>query len=173
MNAPVRIQGAGRVALGYDAADPGNLSFAQGAGLTFLNADGSAATAAVAGQVLAINGQGYTLVRTMADLDGIDGVAAVTGGTLTDQSAAGGLSGRYALAGSLDASGRTYANALVGTGSSLTTATQFTGNFEGLGNTLTGPDHRQAIVQLCGLLRRPVRRRGVGRHRTQSRIDWR
>ncbi|RVU11965.1 GLUG motif-containing protein, partial [Methylobacterium oryzihabitans] len=133
VNAPVRVQGAGRVALGYDAADPGNLSFAQGAGLTFLNADGSAATAAVAGQALAINSQGYTLVRTMADLDGIDGVAAVAGGAVTDQSAAGGLAGRYALAGNLDGSGTTYADALVGTG-----ATRFSGTFEGLGHTLTG-----------------------------------
>ncbi|WP_307023439.1 beta strand repeat-containing protein, partial [Ancylobacter polymorphus] len=58
--------------------------------------------------------QTYTLIHSMADLDNIDG---------------SNLSGSYALAQSLDASGTVYSNPLV--------LGSFSGNFAGLGNTLS------------------------------------
>jgi filamentous hemagglutinin family protein len=133
INALMTAEGAASVALAYDASSPANLSFAPGAGLTFLKADGSAATMSQGGS-LTVNGQSFTLLYSMADLDGIDAAAAIAGGTFTDQTAAGGTSGRYALAGSLDASGTTYTDALV----AGSFASAFTGTFEGLGHTITG-----------------------------------
>ncbi|UHC20203.1 filamentous hemagglutinin N-terminal domain-containing protein (plasmid) [Methylobacterium currus] len=138
INAPVTVQGAGSVNLTYDTRDTGNLSFARGASLTFANADGTPAAAPVSGQALTINRQAYTLIRSMADLDGIDGAAAVAGGPITSQVAAGGLSGRYAVAQDLTARGTTYTDPLVATNGANLTTGGFTGLFEGLGHTLTG-----------------------------------
>uniref|UniRef100_UPI0035CB8655 beta strand repeat-containing protein n=1 Tax=uncultured Methylobacterium sp. TaxID=157278 RepID=UPI0035CB8655 len=139
VNAPVLAQGAASVALAYDrnTTTPAvtDLSFAQGSGVSFVNADGSAATGALAGRGLTVNGNAYTLLYSMADLDGIDGTAA-SGNAINAQ--AGGLSGRYALAGDLAAAGTTYTNALVGNNSSNSSATWFSGTFEGLGHTITG-----------------------------------
>ncbi|SER02284.1 filamentous hemagglutinin family N-terminal domain-containing protein [Pseudomonas cuatrocienegasensis] len=69
---------------------------------------------------LSINGNDYTLIRSMAELDALD--AAGTG-----------VTGYYALAQDLDASGTTYNQALVGT----SFANAFTGTFTGLGHTLS------------------------------------
>ncbi|WP_218187060.1 MBG domain-containing protein [Pseudomonas sp. 21C1] len=66
---------------------------------------------------LSINGNDYTLIRSMAELDAIDST---------------GLSGRYALAQDLDASGTTYNRALVGDFSN-----RFNGTFTGLGHTIS------------------------------------
>ena len=65
---------------------------------------------------LSVNGQAYTLIHSMAELDAIDNT---------------GLSGHYALAQDLDASGTTYRGALVGSG------TRFSGTFSGLGHTIS------------------------------------
>ena len=110
INAPVTMQGASTAALGYDASDPTNLTFAIGAPLTYVNADGSAATAS-AGGTLSINGQSYQLLYTMDDLAGINNG-----------------SGNYALVNSLSPTG-SYSNAIVGI---------FSGTFDGLGHTVTG-----------------------------------
>ncbi|UCJ17470.1 filamentous hemagglutinin N-terminal domain-containing protein [Pseudomonas sp. MM211] len=67
---------------------------------------------------LAINGTAYTLIHSMAQLDDIDST---------------GLSGHYALAQNLDASGTTYDHALVGT----SFGSSFTGTFAGLGHTIS------------------------------------
>ncbi|KMO27199.1 GLUG motif-containing protein, partial [Methylobacterium aquaticum] len=123
INENLTANGVASVTLAYAASDPTNLSFAQGRSLTFAGTGGA----------LAINGQGYTLVRSMADLDGIDGAPAVSGGTVTNQTAAGGLSGRYALAGTLSATGTTYTDSLAGTDGS----TPFSGTLEGLGHAIT------------------------------------
>jgi filamentous hemagglutinin family protein len=70
--------------------------------------------------------QTYTLIHSMADLDAITG-----------------LSGKYALAQSLDATGTVYTNALV-TGS-------FTGVFTGLGNTISNLTIAAPTVDNVGL----------------------
>ena len=68
-----------------------------------------------ASATLSINGAAYTLLHSMAAIDAIDTT---------------GLGGRYALAQDLDASGTTYAGALVSSGN------VFTGTFAGLGHTI-------------------------------------
>ena len=65
---------------------------------------------------LSVNGQAYTLIHSMAELDAIDEL---------------GLSGHYALAQDLNAGGTTYRGALVGSG------TRFSGTFSGLGHTIS------------------------------------
>ena len=72
------------------------------------------------GSTLSINGNAYTLIRSMAQLDALD--AAGTG-----------VSGFYALAQDLDASGTTYTQALVGTSNTNI----FNGAFAGLGHTIS------------------------------------
>jgi hypothetical protein len=136
INAPVTVAGAGSVNLAaandtttVAGASLLELSFAQGASLQFTGTPNS-------GQALAINGQAYTLVYSMAQLDAIDGSSAVNGANVTAYGA--GLSGRYALAGNLDATGILYTDALVGTYATQSSATAFTGTFEGLGHTITG-----------------------------------
>ncbi|HTJ59237.1 MAG TPA: filamentous hemagglutinin N-terminal domain-containing protein [Devosiaceae bacterium] len=128
VDAPITIAGGGQLALNYATSDLSNFSFGDGDSVIF------AQNANQGSQALSINSQAYTLIRSMADLDGIDGVAAIAGGTITNQTTAGGLSGHYALAGSLDASGTTYTDALVAGGF----VSPFSGTFEGLGHTITG-----------------------------------
>jgi len=127
VNANITIAGSGGLALNYG----GGLSFASGKSVTYTKADGSAATTSQGG-TLAINGTSYTLLYSMADIDGIDGVDASNYG-INNQSA--GLAGKYALANSLAASGTSYEDALV---AGRDGSTSFTGTFEGLGNTITG-----------------------------------
>ncbi len=125
INAAVNVNGAGSVALAYDPTLP-----ISGANLFYNDAGGNPISSS-AGGLLYLNSQAYTLLYSMADIDGIDGVAA-SGNAINTQ--AGGLSGSYALAGNLVATGTTYSDALVGTSS----ASAFTGTFEGLGHTITG-----------------------------------
>ncbi|MWV23039.1 hypothetical protein FVE89_13750 [Methylobacterium sp. 2A] len=132
INTDVVAKGAVPVALAYDrnttTPAPTDLSFAQGRSLRFANADGSAATAAVTGQALTINGTGYTLVYTMGQLAGIglgDRVALATDLFATSDGTAGGTP-------------KTYTTAVIAGGTTSTTApTAFSGTLEGLGHTVS------------------------------------
>jgi len=131
INAPIAITGAGGLVLTATAQagiTSTGLSFGAGASVTFGPTD--------VGGSFSLNGLGYTLVYTMAQLDAIDGVNAVNGTALTTYGA--GVAGRYALANDLTATGTTYTMALVGTNSSDTNVTRFRGLLDGLGHTITG-----------------------------------
>ncbi len=82
------------------------------------------------GQSLTINGNTPTLIYSMAQFDAVDGRDGVTDAVVTGHGA--GLSGRYALARSLDAAGTTYTQPLIGRGNDL-----FIGSIAGLGNTIS------------------------------------
>jgi filamentous hemagglutinin family protein len=117
--APIKVNGAGTVSLAYNTAAPTNLSFglttagAFAGGVTYNAANGSAATSAVSGQSLSVNGAAYTLVYNMTDIANINTA----------------LGGNYALATNIDAStAGTYTGAVVG---------GFSGTFEGLGDTIS------------------------------------
>ncbi len=128
INAPITASGGGYADLYYNQNNSGGaLTFAQGASLKFTGAEGL-------GQTLRINGQYYTLLYTLAELDSIDGVSAIDGSAVTpiNSGYGSGLGARYALAKPLDASGTTYANALIGSSSS-----SFSGVLEGLGNSIS------------------------------------
>ena len=141
INAPITVKGAGAVSLTHNTALPTNLSFGlAGSGfsgsLTYLNASGNAQSASPGNQSLAINGNGYTLVYSMADLDAIDGISALTGASVTTYGA--GLAGKYALASNLNAAGANYTTGLIaGGGTTDTLPTAFSGAFEGLGHTIS------------------------------------
>ncbi|MET3614241.1 filamentous hemagglutinin family protein [Rhizobium aquaticum] len=116
INAAVQVNGNGALTLGYG----GKLNMAMDSSgfagsLTFANADGTVATLGEGG-TLTVNDKAYTLVYSLTDLQNINN----------------NLSGTYALAHSLDASGQTYSNALVG----QDLGTSFTGTFDGLGHTI-------------------------------------
>ncbi|CAO3431384.1 MBG domain-containing protein [Azospirillum endophyticum] len=112
VNADISITGGGGLTLTTNnGGSGGTLTFGNGASASF--------AAGQSGQALTVNGNAYTLLRSMADIDGID---------------TAGLGGRYALATSLDASGTTYTDALVG----VDFVNPFTGVFEGLGHAITG-----------------------------------
>lgn len=151
VNAPITVRGAGDVTLAYNAGSSTNLSFGlTGSGfsgnLTYLSSTGGALTSD-AGGTLRVNGNPYTLVYTMAQLDAIDGMEAVRGTGTTRYGA--GLTGRYALAGSLDASGTTYTRALIsGSLSALS------GTLEGLGHTVTGLTINAPGADFVGLVGR-------------------
>ncbi|WP_051206318.1 MBG domain-containing protein [Oceanospirillum maris] len=89
-----------------------------GAGKDYAIASGAAITLSGSNAALNINGTDYTLIHDMAALDAIDTT---------------GLSGAYALAKDLDASGTTYDHALVG----VDDTNAFTGTFAGLGHTIS------------------------------------
>ncbi|MCF4165508.1 filamentous hemagglutinin N-terminal domain-containing protein [Zavarzinia compransoris] len=130
VNAPITANDAAAVALGFDAADPANLMFRGGAALTFTGTGGS----------LSINGEAYTLLTSMAELDAIDGVDATDGsGSIVT------ATGRYALAQDL-AADADYGRALIGT-----SGNRFGGIFEGLGHTITGLTVDTATAQNAGL----------------------
>ena len=133
IDAPVTVRGAGAVVLAYDTSDATNLTFASGGSLTYANADGSTATSSQGG-TLSINGDAYTLLYSMA------GLASLPTSTIASLGIEG-YQGNYALAVSLDASGVTYTDALIGAGTTLYGDGDyhpFVGIFEGLGHTITG-----------------------------------
>lgn len=119
INAGIGITGGGGLTLTTNnGGSGGTLTFGSGGTLTFGNGASASFAAGQSGQSLTINGNAYTLLRSMADIDAIDTT---------------GLSGRYALAGDQVVAG-TYTDALVG----VSFANPFTGVFEGLGHTITG-----------------------------------
>jgi filamentous hemagglutinin family protein len=72
---------------------------------------------------LNINGSAYTLIHSMSQLDALDGYNAAT-----DTGTTSAVSGNYALTSNLDASGTTYSGSLINA---------FTGNFAGLGHSIS------------------------------------
>lgn len=96
--------------------DSAGLMLAYGGDYVFLN--GSSATLSGDHASLIINGDAYTLLHSMTEIDAIDTM---------------GLAGHYALAESIDASSFTYAGAVAGTH-----ADPFTGVFTGLGHVISG-----------------------------------
>jgi filamentous hemagglutinin family protein len=131
INAPISITGAGGLAL-TATAQPGitttGLTFGNGASVSY------AGGGSIAGQSFSLNGNAYTLVYSMAQLDAMDAISAVNGSALAAYGS--GAAGNYALATNLDATGVFYTRALFG--DNLSTSTQFAGRFDGLGHTLTG-----------------------------------
>ena len=77
--------------------------------------NGASVTLGGANASLAMNGQAYTLIHSMGDLEAIDDVGGVA-------------AGHYALAGNLDASGKTYGNTVV---------SALSGTLAGLGHTIS------------------------------------
>ncbi|OPY68473.1 MAG: The GLUG motif protein [Syntrophorhabdaceae bacterium PtaU1.Bin034] len=99
-----------------DPHDPANGGDGIYGSVTFTNHDNK--------NGLTVNGQTYTLIHSMDQFDMLDGYNAATGtGTASD------VNGYYALAQDLDASGVTYADALV---------KRFNGVFTGLGHEIQG-----------------------------------
>lgn len=90
-------------------------SATSGSDYTIDSADGARITFSGAGASLKINGNSYTLINSLAQLAALD-------------DATGSVSGYYALAGDLDASGTTYTSAIVA---------MLTGTFAGLGHTIS------------------------------------
>jgi len=104
INAPITVAHAGGgLALNYGGSD-----YSLGAPVSFTAGSGGS---------FSVNGQAYTLIHSMAGLTAINSMD---------------LSGRYALAINLDASGTTYGQALIGH-----MDTFFNGTFTGLGHTIS------------------------------------
>lgn len=126
VNAPITVAGGGQLALStamtttdVASAQP-LLSFGTGASVTF------AANPNQSTQALTINGNAYTLIRSMADV-----------AVLNNQS------GAYALANNLDASGTTYTGAVTDS---------FSGTLEGLGHTIAGLTIKAPTTDSVGLI---------------------
>lgn len=84
---------------------------------------------------LTINGQNYTLIHSLSQLDALDGVNAVDGSGTPNN-----VSGNFALAQSFNAGGTTYTRALLGfadLGASPIVNYSFGGTLAGLGNTIS------------------------------------
>ena len=123
IDAPITVTGAGSANLGFDVSSPTNLSFGLTGGflgsLSFTGPEGG-------GQALRLNGTGYTLLYTMAEVQAIN-------------ISSGALQGDYALATSLDATGfpgwvPIGTNGLGGVGNG---GAGFSGVFTGLGHTIS------------------------------------
>ncbi len=137
LGANVTVNGSGSVGFAYDAASPTNFSFARGASLSYFDASGNALGAAPGNQSLTINGQNYSLLYNMADVAGVNG----------------NLSGRYALASNLDASGTTYTTGVIAGGDpSAGFPSPFSGTFEGLGHTISNLTIAAGNNNLVGLI---------------------
>ena len=128
IDANITAQGAVPVSLAYNTAAVTNLSFAQGAALTYTNANGSAATAPVNGQALTINGTAYTLLYSLANTGSIGpdtGTSDVAGIDSAGDTKA------YAIATNLTGTGTAFTGALAGA-----SGDGFSGTLEGLGHTV-------------------------------------
>ena len=146
INAPININGSGGLSL-TATNQPGisttGVTFGNGASVIYAGAG------SIGGQTLAINGNSYTLVYTMAQLDAIDGLNAVDNSAVTTYGV--GLAGNYALANNLNAAGTTYTQALIGTNASNNSATEFSGNFDGLGHTINSLNITAPTAYFVGL----------------------
>ncbi len=91
-----------------------NLNFGSGGDYRIDMSKGASVTLSGADATLAMNGQAYTLIHSMSDLERIDDAGGVA-------------AGRYALAGNLDASGKTYDSTVVSV---------LSGTLAGLGHTI-------------------------------------
>ena len=98
-----------------------NLNFGSGGDYRIDMSKGASVTLSGANATLAMNGQAYTLIHSMSDLERIDDAGGVA-------------AGRYALAGNLDASGKTYDNTVV---------SKLSGTLAGLGHTISNLTIRQ------------------------------
>jgi filamentous hemagglutinin family protein len=124
INAPITATGM-RAGLNLNFGGDYRIDTTQGASVTLSGANAS----------LAMNGQAYTLIHSMSDLEAIDD----TGGI---------AAGRYALAGNLDASGKTYSNTVV---------SKLSGTLAGLGHTISNltilePVHNDYVQTPTGLI---------------------
>lgn len=104
IDAPITATGA-RAGLKLNYGGDYRIDMSQGASVTLSGANAT----------LAMNGQAYTLIHSMSDLEKID-------------DAGGDATGRYALAGNLDASGKIYDNTVV---------SKLSGTLAGLGHTIS------------------------------------
>ena len=143
IDAPITAEGAVAVGLTYDSSSAGNLSFDLNStgflgALSFTKADGSAATSSVSGQSLTINGTSYTLLYS---LDAVQNINTT------------GLSGNYALAGSLDGASTTGWVPLGtnGTGTVQNSGHGLSGNFTGLGHTISNLTINDGTNSYAGL----------------------
>ena len=122
VNKTISVTGAGAVNITAapvaDVSTTG-LTFALGASIDYGATDN--------GGTFVLNGSTYTLVYSMANLDAIDGISATTGAVIATYGA--GISGSYAIATNLDASGITYNQQLLSGGLS--------GKLDGLGHTVS------------------------------------
>ncbi|HVV93009.1 MAG TPA: MBG domain-containing protein [Hyphomicrobiales bacterium] len=137
INAPITIAGSGAVDLEDGALSPTSLSFGLGNGfagsLSFTGGSG-------AGARLSIDGTNYTLLYDVDnDATGVQGIAAA------------GLSGHYALATDIDASGTATWNTNAGFAPLGSQATPFSGVFEGLGHTVSDLMIARASTSEVGL----------------------
>ncbi|WP_445489499.1 beta strand repeat-containing protein [Rhodopseudomonas sp. RCAM05734] len=131
INAPITITGAGGLDLNATAqagVTTTGLTFGNGASVDYGATDN--------GGTFSLNGITYKLVYTMAQLDAIDGVNAVNGTALTTYGT--GVTGTYALANDLIATGTTYTRAVVADFAGFSSAYTFSGKLDGLGHTVTG-----------------------------------
>lgn len=124
INAPITATGLG-AGLNLNFGGDYSIGTAQGASVTLSGTNAS----------LAMNGQAYTLIHSMSDLEAIDGASGIA-------------AGRYALAGNLDASGKTYSNTVVST---------LSGTLAGLGHTISNltilePIHNDDMQTPTGLV---------------------
>lgn len=146
INAPISINGAGGLALNASAQTgitTTGVTFDEGVSVTYAGSGG------ISGQSFSRNGISYTLVYSMAQFDAIDGQNAVDGSGLATYGA--GLTGNYALASDLTATGTTFTRALVGTNTTNDSATRFYGSLEGLGHTITGLTINAPATDYVGL----------------------
>lgn len=164
INAPIKVF-TGSVALNTNrGGSGGDLSFGGGGSIDYLGFG-----------ALSINGEPYTLIYNLDQLDAIDGHNAtipwVPG--LPDFLQPGrflhvhgpGLGGRYALANHLDAAGRNYITSLIVHGDTPIPSPPFSGVLEGLGHTISNLNINAAdntgSVGLIGILTGSVRNIGL------------
>jgi filamentous hemagglutinin family protein len=145
INAPITIMGGGGLDLTATAQagiSTTGLTFGNGASIDYGATDN--------GGTFKLNGTSYKLVYSMVDLDAIDGLSAVNNASTASYGT--GLAGSYALATNLNTTGTTYATALIGTNGSGNAATQFSGQLDGLGHTVTGLTISAPGSQYVGLV---------------------
>ena len=123
-DADVLVAGAGQAILKTnDGGTGGDYAFASGDSLSFASGAGGG----IAGQALTINGQAFTLIHTEAQLTAINAD----------------LTGDFALAGPLSLQDFVFTDSPI----AHDVSNQFTGVFEGLGNSISGLTIDQTIAE--------------------------
>jgi hypothetical protein len=115
-------------------------------GGTYTLAPGVAVTLSGAGSTFSVNGQAYTLIRDVDEL----------------QVMQSGLSGRHALAVNIDATATAGRNGPLGFSPAGNDVTRFTGTFDGLGHTIAGLTINRPGTDYVGLFGAPVRQAASG-----------
>jgi len=137
VNAPMSVNGSGTLALNYGNTQGNAATVPVALSNLNVNAGGRVDFADKGAGLLSVNGHGYAVINTLAELQ--------------DMGNAAQLGGKFALGGSIDASATKEAHGGLGFAPIGGSEASFTGVFDGLGHTIGNLHIKRSVQDYVGL----------------------